>query len=403
MSNRQERRAAKAMARKAAKGKGGLSHRILRQAAAWLDEEAVDLEDIGIDDPRFDSTLVEQADDLMELLGDRFFDFMGDLNDQAMRSYRSGATSDGKELLAVSQMFFIPVHGPEHSVNNVVGDVDDFNWLVKSLRGSGVAHDASNVRLLRGFLGPEAAASLMPGALSKAAAALARSTFPGSGNIDTTDDEAILALLGGDAITGRLDPMRHITVVERIVVGVRTMLVDPELDHDDRQIDYLSYFMPPDRVLLLDEGPDDYDDVEEDGFHDDSMGALASWHDAVNERFSDQGVIVDFPEAWPKAIGAMARNRLLGALGIEKAMLGIDHDARADKAHVHYGEGALLVALEYGDHLIGPIDVPLPLVLPDQEGFTDVLVDLAQGIDMHQDIGSLLALRGGAVRPGSMH
>src|SRR5690606_2555384 len=59
------------LARKAAKGRSGLARRILRQAEAWLDEGDVDLEDAGIRDPGFDSTLIELADDLMELLGNQ--------------------------------------------------------------------------------------------------------------------------------------------------------------------------------------------------------------------------------------------------------------------------------------------------------------------------------------------
>jgi len=402
VSNRQERRAAKAIARKVAKGREGLPKRILDQVGAWMAEEDIDLEAMGIDDPRFDEALDGLSDELNDLLGDDFLTFRTALNDMAMTAEHPVVTSDGSHLVAVSQLFFVPVHGPEHAVHNMLGEDEAFSWFVKSFRQYGVAHDVSSVRLLRGSLTAEAAASATPGVIRKVAMGMLRLTADAAGANNASDevDRDILALAGGDYVKGTMEVSGAVTIVDRLLVGARTIIVDPSLDPENEPTDYLTHFMSPEaaEILMSDDGEDLSEDVG------DFMGEEVSrWFEVVHERFGTTGVLVDLPEAWGTSVSRLGRNRLAGAIDIEKVMLGIEHDAVADKIHIHYGEDHALVALQFGDRLVGPVDIHKALIAPDPDGFSDDIAEFAREIEHHPSKDTLLALSGGTSPAGRVH
>jgi hypothetical protein len=390
MSGRQVRQDGSARQRKRGKGKAALTRRIITQATAWKEGDVIDIEEIGIDDPLFDEAFRQAEPEIETVLGEGFQEFVEDLANEAMTVHREVTTADGRELLAVSQMFFVPVHGSSLAIEGLLANDADFGWVARSFRECGVAMRESNIRIVRGLVRPLAAVEMTAGNIRKAAMRLARSTLTTDGAIDTSDDAEIMETLGGSTVEVAVSPDR---AVDCLIVGVRTMVVDSSFEYEDWPTDYLTYFSPD----IAGEPEDDTDD-----FHDPKGPEVEGWIDAVAGRLHGTAY-PDPPQDWTQSIRSMAYNRLMGAINFEKAALRIDLDTPIDRTHVHHDAERILVAAEIGKHILGPIDIPIPMAIVDSGGPIDDIASLAPEVIEHDDASTLLGILAGTAQQNGLH
>jgi len=403
MSNRQERRAAKAMARRASKGMDGLSRSIIEQASLWAAGEELDLDAMGINDPRFDATLYGMTDDLADLLGDEFPDFSNTVKDEAMLAVQPVQTEEGQALYAVPQMFFVPVIGSELAISGLVTDTEDLSWLAKSFRQYELAHNQSNVRLLQGFVTAKAAAKLMPGQIRKAAMELLKVS-----TVDVEDgpkagetEKRILDIIDGKVIVSPTqDTEEPVHIAADLLIGVRTLFVDAREDVHDEKDDYFSYFMSPELYERL---ATEEDELEHETETEDLDREANEWFEAADTRFGQKGIIMDLPEQWAASLGSLGRTLLSVALGVEKEKFGIDPDAVADIAHLRHDEWEFRIRLKFGEHLVGPITIPNELVLPDYDRFMDEVDALAKEFQRHSSDETFVPVKDGPGEPNTLH
>lgn len=346
-----------------------LENHILRLARRWQNDRSAAMPDAQFDNPEFDAALTGAS--VRAFLGNQYPIFMADLQSRSMHQFFILRREDGPRAVADCQLFFIPVAGATHEIDDLLRVETNFTTFRDSFKRCGLASADATVWVAPYTINSSEAASLGPGALRRALDAFFATAIPNPENLAPPmwhEQQAKKILGGQDPLIRNNDYLSEFRVGSRLLVGFHLVLVDcSDNSNNHGDPDYFD-------AIRVGVGSEDEEDI--------NLPTVVRWKEEMDSLFG--GLMFYPPREMSDALGASACMTIQLSLAFDSINQNIPEDVRPEAVCLEpSGEGHVAIWFDFDGVEIGRVVIPIAMFEIDIPHFLMFLESMAPIVNMY--------------------